>query len=51
MLSMGTIFVVFTTLLLLGGVAYTLLWFWQAEGRPREARVKREDAGKGWRRL
>jgi hypothetical protein len=51
MFSMGVIFVVFTTLLLCGGVAFTLLWFRQAEGGPREARAKRETGDKGWRRL
>ena len=51
MISMGLVFVVFTTLLLCGGVAYTLLWFRQAEGRLREARVSREVPAKGWRRL
>ena len=51
MLTMGTFFVVFTTLLLCGGVAFTLLWFRQAGRSPREARVKREAGEKGWRRL
>ncbi|HEY0173438.1 MAG TPA: hypothetical protein VGB98_20675 [Pyrinomonadaceae bacterium] len=51
MLSMGVFFVVFTTLLLCGGVAFTLLWFRQAVGRPGEARVKSDTANKGWRRL
>lgn len=51
MLSMGVFFVVFTTLLLCGGVAFTLLWFRQAGGGPREARAEREPAKKGWRRL
>lgn len=51
MLSMGTVFVVLTTLLLCGGVAFTLLWFRQAKGEPREARVEREAGKKGWRRL
>ena len=51
MLSMGLFFVVLTTLLLGGRVAFTLLWFRQAEGRPRGVRVKREAAKKGWRRL
>ena len=46
MLSMGWAFVVFTTLLLCGDVAYTILWFWQAG-----ARVRRVEEVKGWRRL
>ncbi len=51
MLSMGVFFVVFTTLLLCGGVAFTLLWFRQAAAGPNEASVKREAGEKGWRRL
>lgn len=51
MLSMGVFFVVFTTLLLCGGVAFTLLWFRQTQGNPREARAESEPAKKGWRRL
>ena len=51
MFTMGVLFVIFTTLLLCGGVAYTLLWFRQASGRPREARVGQEFREKGWRRL
>ena len=48
---MGLFFVVFTTLLLCGGVAYTLLWFRQAGARLREAPLKRDVSRKGWRRL
>ncbi|HEX8282913.1 MAG TPA: hypothetical protein VF588_06140 [Pyrinomonadaceae bacterium] len=51
MITMGVIFVIFTTLLLCGGVAFTLLWFRQAGRRLREAGVKREVPSKGWRRL
>ena len=51
MFTMGVFFVIFTTLLLCGGVAFTLLWFRQAGGRPDEARVKGEDGEIGWRRL
>jgi hypothetical protein len=51
MLTMGVFFVIFTTLLLCGGVAYTLLWFRQAGARLREAPVKREVPVRGWRRL
>ncbi|HEX8557534.1 MAG TPA: hypothetical protein VF668_05505 [Pyrinomonadaceae bacterium] len=40
---MGWIFVICTTLLLGLGVAFTVLWFWQAGARM--GRVGREEAG------
>ena len=40
MISMGWAFVIFTTLLLGGGVACTVLWFWQAGARLEAARAK-----------
>ena len=39
---MGVAFVIFTTVLLLGGVTYTVLWFRQAGARPEEVRPKPE---------
>jgi hypothetical protein len=51
MITMGLAFVIFTTLLLCGGVAYTFLWFRQAGVRLREAGTKPVESNKGWRRL
>lgn len=51
MFTMGVAFVIFTTLLLLGGTAYTFLWFRQAGARLQEARTKPRAQKKGWRRL
>lgn len=51
MLSMGVFFVIFATLLLLGGTLYTFLWFRQAGARLREARTKSSESKSGWRRL
>ncbi len=42
MISMGWAFVILTTLLLCGGVACTVLWFWQAGARLEAARAGRE---------
>lgn len=50
MISMGVLFVIFTTVLLIGGVAYTVLWFHQAGARLEAAPVKREASGGGRRR-
>jgi hypothetical protein len=51
MLSMGWVFGVFSALLLCGGVGYTVLWFRQAEARMQQARAKRAEEKRGWRRL
>jgi hypothetical protein len=51
MLSMAWFFVIFSALLLGGGVAYTVLWFRQAEARMQQARARRAGENKGWRRL
>ena len=50
MISMGWMFVIFTTLLLCGGVAYTVLWFRRAGARLEQARVRRELPEVGRRR-
>ena len=39
---MGVAFVIFTTLLLCGGVACTVVWFRRAGARLEAARVERE---------
>ncbi len=50
MLSTGWLVILFTALLLCAGMAYTILWFRQAEARRQEARVRAEE-GRGRRRL
>jgi len=49
MITMGWAVIIFTTLLLCGGVACTVFWFRQAGARLERARVKGEasDAERG----
>jgi len=50
MLSMGWTFVIFSTLFLCGGLAYTILAFRRAKPLPLETRRKRAESRAGLRR-
>ncbi len=50
MISMGVAFVIFTTLLLCGGAACTVVWFRQAGSRLERAPARREAPPKPRRR-
>ncbi|HEX8500027.1 MAG TPA: hypothetical protein VF659_05490 [Pyrinomonadaceae bacterium] len=50
MISMWWAFVIFTTLLLCGGVAFTVVWFWQAGARLETAARARRELPDGVRR-